>query len=738
MTNRDAPPVRLGYEIDTASEARVKQSTDQFVENLRRMAAGTDAAAASAQKSARTLAEAFDAQNNTVKATVRSETAELAKLRDQFDQTGAAAKKGLSVEGLRRTGGALSQLGFGEVGGAVSRVGDVGQIAESANNLVESLGPLAPVMAAGAGAAIGYQVGLKILDAELADGKKALEGAVAGLDAYYAALQRGTTDSIQNQLKALKQKNDAELAELNQLKQARDNAFKSEQSGFGGDARARVLFGLGDLTGAFKATDDRIAELEKSTIATSNQIAGMTRALDSTAVTANDAAEALRAQQSETMKQLDISVQAKRQELADSKLSSDQMKSRLKDLKDEQAIIQSQLQVLEPLIATNEEAKKKYEALQSQMVLVNTEIQGLTNTMIPAAEAAEKLKASMQNIFEKAAQTADKVGAQITEQGKELEARNARVAALQQKYNDDVKSIEQKSLAERADIQQKYNDRLTEIVRNTADAIDAATRNLQRTEEDNAIGLDRADQKAARDAAAKRLDIQVKAQQEEAKALRQHEQDLARIKADAADREFDLIASRDFAGLFASRRQTSRDLERANTDFTNQDTERRAGLQTQFDDLKRSMERERQERIIAANQQLEDARRTYARALQDERRKRDEELKLANETRTKDLQQLSAKTAAELRIKNSSYDAELRMAALYGKARVDAEAATQRALLAQANVRLAQLTSGASGGVYMTQNTSSSSNRTVNVNASGYGANDVTNQIISVVRQIFK
>ena len=49
MTNRDAPPVRLGYEIDTASEARVKQSTDQFVENLRRMAAGTDAAAASAQ-----------------------------------------------------------------------------------------------------------------------------------------------------------------------------------------------------------------------------------------------------------------------------------------------------------------------------------------------------------------------------------------------------------------------------------------------------------------------------------------------------------------------------------------------------------------------------------------------------------------------------------------------------------------------------------------------------------------
>lgn len=740
MTNADSARrdayIRMGYEVDTASEARVKSSTDQFVENLRRMAAGTDAAAASAQKSARTLAEAFDAQKNTVKSTVASETAELAKLRDQYDQTGAAAQKGLRVEGLRRTGGALTQLGFGELGGAVRQVGDVGQVAKEADELLGALGPLAPVLAGVAGAAIGFQIGLKILDAELADGKKALEGAVAGLDAYYAAVSKGTTQSIAQQKKALEDKNKAELAELEQLKSARDRAFQSEQKA--GDLGARILTGVGDLTGAFKPVGDRIAELEKSTLATSNQLVGLDNALKSTGVSANDAAVALKAQQSQLMQDLDISVQAKRQELSDSKLSSEQMQNRVKDLKDEQAIIQSQLQVLEPLIATNDEAKKKYEALQSQMTLVNTEIQNLTGSMIAAKKASEDFNAGVQKLKDFGQTVADAAKKALAVAGKELDARDAREAAIQKKFNDDQLSIKTKSLEQQAAIQGKYNDKLVELARSLADEASASLRRLEQQRADLATSLGRDEAKSVRDANDKLLTDKITAARADEKAATDHYRRVADIQKAAQDREFDLIANRDFAGLFASRRQTGIDIQGENTSFSRTQQDSQKNLQQQQEDQARSFDIQRRERLIAYNQQLVDAKRSYDRDIAEQKRKNAEELKIASETRTKDLQSLSSKTAAELRIKSQAYDAELRMASLYGQARINAEAATQRGLLAQANQRLSALTSGASGGTYMTQNTTTSNNRSVQVNANGYGANEVGNQIVNYLRQIFK
>jgi polyhydroxyalkanoate synthesis regulator phasin len=239
------------------------------------------------------------------------------------DTAKKAAKLRISGEGLSAAGGLLNRLnipggeGLQSAGQAINAVRGLKQldqaleplvlkVAESGGligGLVDKFGGLISVTT-GLGTGLSgvlaialpvvgilgaVAVGLKLFNDKLEASKQGLQAAVAGLKTYYDAIQQGTTESINKQIAALKAKNEAEQAELKTLQDARRPSLEAAlKDPLGAE-------GIAFLTGQFKGMDDRIAELQKSTAKTSNEIDGLNRALGSTQVAANNAAEAQKA-----------------------------------------------------------------------------------------------------------------------------------------------------------------------------------------------------------------------------------------------------------------------------------------------------------------------------------------------------------------------------------------------------------------------------------------------------------
>jgi hypothetical protein len=642
---------------------------------------------ATADKSVRSLADAFG-RGGALKSAIDSQTRAVSDLRTQIAGLGkeAGALGNFPLEGLRRTGGALSQLGLGGIGAPVSILGDIGQVGKEIGLVLKALGPLAPVLTAVAGAAAGLEIGMKMLDAQLTDSKKAVNEALAQLDAYYTALEKGTSQSLKAQIANLVERYNILAQKYNQEANAYNNAVA-----YTGDVVHDAAVTIGKARGDFDDLKNSILNTGKELTTIKGQIDGFTNALKSSKVAANDAAEALKAQQAKIMADLEISATAQRQELADSKLTSEQMRQRLKDLEDERAILQSEMQVLQPLIATNEEAKKKYEALTSQMILNTTEIDRLTNKLIPAKKATEDFASAIDKLKNFGNLVSSGIQNALNATKRMIEERDARVIAVQEKYENDVKAAEQKGLEERAAIQQRYNDRLVEIARNAADAARAELERLQQAREDLATSLGRDMEKSARALDDRLLTVQIQAQREDEKAARDHYNNLKRIRDDAAAQEVGFLLNRNFLGLYQSRLQTTRDITRANEDYTNQTAERHAAVRQQVEDEKRAYEQQRRERLIAYQQQLADAQLAYKRALADQQRKEAEELQLAREARARDIQQLSQKLSNEARIRAQAYQQDLRLAAQYGTALVKAHEQINNAILQRANAALSRM-----------------------------------------------
>ncbi len=246
-----------------------------------------------------------------------------------------------------------------------------------------------------------------------------------------------------------------------------------------------------------------------------------------------------------------------------------------------------------------------------------------------------------------------------------------RVIDATRKANADIESIETRSLEQRARNQDQYNQRIVDITRQAADAAASALTTLTQQRQDLATELSRDFGKAERDARAQELDIRIDAQREEARSLREHERNKQRILEDSRDREFELILNRDFLGLFNLRRQTGRDLGRADTDFVAQRQERQIAGNDQLSDLRRQLVQERQERLIAYQQQLADAQLSYNRELQQIAQRRAQELLIVAQTRNAELNQLRATTTAALTLRRNQAAEEIRTAGLVGQARIN-------------------------------------------------------------------
>ena len=139
MTDKTST-VTLVLQVDNSKLSQVVSGVgalDKQIASLSKTVAANDAAAVHAGK---TLADAF--KQSSLQASIKDDQKAIDDLRNSLDETANSAENlqkkasgGFNVEGLRRTGGALSQIGLGDIGGPVSKLGDVAQISKEISTL---------------------------------------------------------------------------------------------------------------------------------------------------------------------------------------------------------------------------------------------------------------------------------------------------------------------------------------------------------------------------------------------------------------------------------------------------------------------------------------------------------------------------------------------------------------------------------------------------------------------------
>jgi hypothetical protein len=561
---------------------------------------------------------------------------------------------------LSAAGGLLNDLGIG--GQVLTTLGQSFDLGDYLNRTGAGLGAVAGA-ALPAAAALGVvAVATEAYRKELERSKLSIQSALSSLEAYYNAISNGTSESIQSQIEALKVQKDIADQQVAAIKGAREAAFASAQQGFGGDLGARILTGAGDLTGAFSDLNDTQSALTKKSFELGGQIAGLERSLSTAQVAANDAAEAEKRLAEERRNAINqqIGLVEDRAEIdrrvleIQKKGTLEQLDARLETLNADRVFYEQQLSALDGLAEKTPEVVQRINDLRQEIANIDYEILQLINDtpeIIKAREAEAKaisdLRDTISNAFGDIGNAVGDLASGADLFGDAL----GRARSAQRDYLEDVEQINERAAERRAAIEQNYADKLVDIARKAAQDAEDALRDLQREQADARRDFARGEVDAARDAAIERREIQIESAREEAKALREHADNLAEIRRNAQRREADLAFDRDFIGLFFARRDTSRQLEDANTDFFQSQRERGIGSGERQQEFQRQLEDERQQRIVAFQRNLEDAQIAYTRDLENARIARRRNEQEAQISRDRDFTNLRASTAREINLR---------------------------------------------------------------------------------------
>jgi hypothetical protein len=196
---------------------------------------------------------------------------EIERATDAFSRTASADSGAHLSEGLSRAGAkARFLLPAINVGGVSS---------EAISKVVQVLGALPPVALPVIGVVAALGAGFVALESSLSGVKKQLGDAINANKTYYQLLADGTTtDEAKKRLKDLQREQTAAQQELASITTAQSQAFKDAAKTYG-DAGARLLFGLGNVSTADDELAKRQDELTKSIASNSTEQEGLNRAL---------------------------------------------------------------------------------------------------------------------------------------------------------------------------------------------------------------------------------------------------------------------------------------------------------------------------------------------------------------------------------------------------------------------------------------------------------------------------
>jgi hypothetical protein len=336
-SNREAN-VRLKYSIDESALKQVDKAGADLDARLKSITKSAGALGDAADRSGQALRDSFASSERSASklgdaiAKAKDKAERLAKTKpgsfndlrgDLLGGSPAApgsGGSGVGVESLRRTGGALSQLGLGDVGGAITRAGDIGQVGKEVKAITDQFGALGGQLqgmggiigtvaadgaaaagglgatAAGMGAVIAVAapvvvvlgaiaLGLKLLSDGAADGKKNLEAALGSQKGYYEFAATASTEEAQARVASLQSTREAQLKAANEtegaLKQLEQALHVTRDVGI---ALPREL---GD---GFRILTKQLDENKKSILDTDSALGRLGGGLASGAFAANQAA----------------------------------------------------------------------------------------------------------------------------------------------------------------------------------------------------------------------------------------------------------------------------------------------------------------------------------------------------------------------------------------------------------------------------------------------------------------
>jgi len=669
MANERETNVKLKYTIDEAALKRVDKANADLDARLASLSKSTAAIGDAASQSGEALRTAFaDGEKSASKLTQRLTEAkrkadELSRtksnkvssfdsLRDDLLGGGGGSRSGLGAEQLKRTGGALSALGGGDIGGAVSRLGDLQELQKEFTEIGSSLTGLPGILgkvasqgsalaaplggtAAGFGAilavagplalAVGIvALGVDNLNKQLEGSKEAVASAISSVNAYYTAIDTGTTESLKKQLEALKKRQADEQAQLDLYQNARANAFKREQEARG-DATARLLFSIGEGQGVFKDIDDQIAKLKKSTLDSAGQIAGLERALGSSAVATNDAKEAEARLAEARVKSAEQGVQ---REIEFTQLrrkgTADEVQARIDSLNDEKAAKQKAITELQADADKDPlgPAAKKIQEFKDRIKDIDSQIPELAGSVLAQAKANDEQK--------KAAEGAKQAAADYSQSLERTDELTQRAARAQRDFNDETARIARDRA--RGDLRESQDTarrnaregralalserrEAEDITRDRAKRLAAILKESDQSEVE-------ARQQDAKDAAKFRLDQQ--------RATADHFDKLADIERNRLDAVFDAATNLDATAVFRAQRDALRATQSEDRDFGKNQSRAAEDEQQREQEAAQQRAVERENRLKAFQEQLadEDAERAIAQA----RRAEDRAIKVQEDT----------------------------------------------------------------------------------------------------------
>lgn len=266
---------------------------------------------------------------------------------------------------------------------------------------------------------------------------------------------------------------------------------------------------------------------------------------------------------------------------------------------------------------------------------------------------------------------------------------NEELAAAAKSYNDDLTRLNQQDEASR----QKLRDSMDSIFDQAVKAAQSAYDKLVQAQADLERDLSREEDKAARDAHRTRIENAIKENEQEQDIYKSYRRKLRDIQNQEDEASFEAALNRDFSSLFNIGRNANSQRNQAAQDERDQIEDTRTAYQRQNDELLRSLETERQERLIANQQRIQDAIDTYNQErLQIDAQRRDQEAKaIAQRAREK------AALDQQYQIRLQAAQNEIALVSRTEQERVAIMAAAQNALIQQARAILTATSGGSTG-----------------------------------------
>lgn len=692
--NERVDKILVQYDTDLAAIRRVQTNSLKVrssMEFVAQMAKQVDIASGKAGK---TIADAFKSQtsariaqfNGNLKGAVQSVDSLTASIEKAYKAQDKLTSGGGKLESLDRLATAtqrgLSGVGLGGAGAQiVGGVGDFAQLAKDFPALKASIkdipGAIGEVVDTVGKSGVGLIGSMGVLVVALSLAQQQFEAtakaAKADLDARQQALElirTGSKEEIQARIDTLKSQREATQAAA----EAANSDLQRLRQGIANDPTIKLLLGsniatgltelgssLGIGAGELKAAKDNADAANEALNNTNTELTLLEQAAAQGAGTIHSETDALK----ELENGIKYVIDQRRFELDAMKLSTAQ-------IKDRQTAIQEEMRLLELEIQTRTNAGQDVADLTIKWAELGQQEIFLTDTATKLADAREK----------------------EAEAAKFQEQQLKDIISAQNKYNTDVTAIEQRSLEQRAALAERYNEALANAAEAAADAAEKALEGLQDKRASLASSFAQDQSNAQQKAQLDQLDSFIEFQRDEARALRQHQRDIEQIRRDAARAEEDLIANRDFAGLFRLRRDTGRQIEDSNRDFNAEREEQAQAFRDKLQDQITQYAREREERAVKFQQDLADAQAQYQKELAQADINRRKALDKAARASNDELRLLGAKQTAELTAKRAAYQADLQLIAQSAQVRQQ----ILQAELDSARRILAAITATASGG----------------------------------------